>query len=140
MGQVDATISTARSKHSTIENIEVVGKIFLSTFCNNVCQASWMLCCQGTVLNFNSGWFSKLVRSGNPVNATDKLSILWELELTREGGCDTDPTFIHFWRKSIFWNVQLKPTIHPLKALGSTSVGEGGVVNDLNTTQVAYSR
>jgi len=51
-----------------------------------------------------------------------------------------DPTFIHFRRKSIFWNVQLKPTIHPLKALGSAIVGEGGVVNDVNTTQIAYSR
>ena len=90
-------------------------------------------------MNFNSGWFSKFVGCGNPVDATDELGILWELELTREGGCDMDPTFIHFRRKSIFWNVQLKPTTHPLKALGSTSVGEGGVVNDLNTTQVTCS-
>ena len=92
------------------------------------------------VLNFNSYWFSQLVTIGNPVNATDELSILWELELTREGDLDMELTFIHARRKSIFWNVQLKPTIHPLKALGSASVGEGGVVNDIYTTQVTYKR
>ena len=27
--------------------------------------------------------------------------------------------------------------VHPIKALGLARVGEGGVVNDLNTTQVA---
>jgi len=51
-----------------------------------------------------------------------------------------DPAFIHFWRKSILWHMQFKPTVHPLKTLGSASVGEGGVVDDLNTTQVAYNR
>ena len=45
-----------------------------------------------------------------------------------------DSAFIHFWRKSILWYMQFKPTIHPLKALGSASIGEGGVVNDLNTS------
>ena len=78
--------------------------------------------------------------SGYPVNATDKLHILWKLELTTEWGLDMDLAFIHFWRKSILWHMQFKPTVHPLKTLGSASVGEGGVVDDLNTTQVAYNR
>ena len=30
--------------------------------------------------------------------------------------------------------------VFPLKALGSASVGEGGVVNDFNTTQVTYNK
>jgi len=51
-----------------------------------------------------------------------------------------DSTFIHFRRKSIFWQMQPKPMIHPLKALGLPSVGERRVANDLNTTQVAYNR
>ena len=140
MGEINTAISTARSKHSSIENTEVVGKVFLRTLRNNVCEAERMFCLCKTVLNFNSDWFSEFVRSGYPINATEKLSILWELELTREGGLDMNPTFIHFRRKSILWNMQLKPMIHPLKALGSASVGEGGVVNDLNTTQVTYNR
>ena len=51
-----------------------------------------------------------------------------------------DLAFLHFWRKSILWHMQLKPMVHPLKALGSASVGKGGVVNDLNTTQVTYNQ
>ena len=92
------------------------------------------------MFDFNSDWLSKFVRGGYPVDAADELCILWELELTREGGCDMDSTLIHVGRKSIFWKMQLEPTIHPLKATGSASVVEGGVVNDFNTTQVAYNR
>ena len=140
MGQINTAISTARSKHSSIENTEVVGKVFLRTLRNNICEAERMFCPCGTVLNFNSDWFSEFVRSGYPVNATDELCTLWELELTREGGLDMDSTFIHFRTKSIFWQMQLEPIIHPLKALGSPSIGEGCVANDLDAMQVAYNR
>ena len=92
------------------------------------------------MLDFDGDVFGKLVRSGYPVNATDELHVLWELELTREGNLDMNSTLIHFWRKSILGKVYLEAMIDPLKALGSASVGEGGVVNDLNTTQVAYNR
>ena len=51
-----------------------------------------------------------------------------------------DSAFLHFWRKSILWHMQFKPMVHPLKPLGSAIIGEGDVVNDLNTTQVAYNQ
>ena len=50
-----------------------------------------------------------------------------------------DSAFIDIRRKSILWKVYLEAMVHPLKALGSASVGEGGVTKDFNTTQVAYS-
>ena len=92
------------------------------------------------MLDFNGDGVYELVWSGYPVDCTDGFRTIWKLELPRKGSFDMDFTFFHFRRKSIFWNVQLKPTIHPLKALGLASVGEGGVVNDLNTTQVSYNQ
>ena len=92
------------------------------------------------MLDFDGDGFRKDMGSGYPVNATDDLRIVWELKLTREGGRDMDSAFLHFWRKSVLWQVQLEPVVHPLKGLGLASVGKGGVVDYINTTQVAYKR
>ena len=43
-------------------------------------------------------------------------------------------------RKSIFWNVYFEAKFTPFIALGLSSTCEGSLINDLNTTQVAYKR
>ena len=86
------------------------------------------------MLDFNGDGVYKLVWSRYPVDCTDNICITWELELPREGGLDTDFTPFNIGRKSIFWDVQLEAVLHPLKALGLTRVGEGSVVDYINTT------
>ena len=46
------------------------------------------------VLNISSDWFGKFAMSCFPVDTTDELNILMELELTREGGLHMESTFI----------------------------------------------
>ena len=90
-----------------------------------------------TVLNFDSDRFYKFVGAGYPVDSTNTFCILWELELPRERGFDVKPTFSHTWWKGTVRKVDLEPKSSPVKALRLASVCEEGVVNHLNTTQVA---
>ena len=122
------------------KNIELVGKIFLGTFSNNECETGWVLymfwLCD-TVLNFNSDRFFKNVGTGYPVDPTNTFCVFWELELPRERGFDVKPTFILTEGKGMVRKVHLEAKSSPIEALSPASVCEGGVVNDLNTSQVA---
>ena len=90
-----------------------------------------------TVLNFDSDRFYKCVGAGYPVDPTNNFRILWKLKLPRERGFDVKPAFIHIRGKGMVRKVHLEAKSSPIEALSLASVCEGGVVNHLNTTQVA---
>ena len=90
-----------------------------------------------TVLNFNSDRFFKYAGTGYPVDPTNTFRVFWELELPRERGFDVKPTFIHTKGKGVVRKVHLEAKSSPTEALSLASVCEGGVVNHLNTSQVA---
>ena len=90
-----------------------------------------------TVLNFDSDCFFKSVGAGYPVDATNTFCILWELKLSRERGFDVKLTFIHTRGEGVVRKVNLETKSSPVEALSLASVCEGGVVNHLNSSQVA---
>ena len=92
------------------------------------------------MLNFHSDRFYKLVAASYPVDTTDEFCILWKLKLSRERSFDMNVALILIKRKSIFWNVYFEAKFTPFIALGLSSTCEGSLINDLNTTQVAYKK
>ena len=141
--QLYAAISTCVREHSTIENLEVVGKVLLGTLSDNESEIGcvlWLLWLCSTVLNFDSGCLFKLVRTGYPVDWADKLCILWKLELPWQRRFDLNLTFIDTRRKSIIWKMHSETKSSPFKAFSLPCVCKVGGVKDLNSTQIPWRK
>ena len=113
--QLDCTIAAVSGEHSPRQYLELVGQCLLVASGSDEEQRGELVRVLqvGTVLHFHGHWLRKFLGEGHPVDPTDQLCVIWELELAAQARLDTYGLLRNAWLQDICWDMQFKTVSMP---------------------------